>query len=138
MSENSNEKPKKSRYGPHGVGNPDDLSLRKMELNILIPQYRREIVKNEKCPKEIDEYQNCVLEHGLFKASISCRSEKVALHNCLEFWNDDEELFLRAKKRYLEERSEYRRTGVSKDNREIVEQYLEDKKKEQEQNNQLS
>lgn len=25
-----------------------------MELNILIPQYRREIVKNEKCPKEID------------------------------------------------------------------------------------
>lgn len=36
------------------VGDPDDISLRKMEMKLLIPQIRREYIKNEKCPKEIE------------------------------------------------------------------------------------
>lgn len=100
-----------------------------MKLNRINSNFRFRI---------LSEYENCVLEKGLFMASLSCRSEKVAVHNCLEFWNDDEEMFARAKKQYLEERSEYRRTGISKDSQELVDRYLEDKRKAEEQNNQPS
>ncbi len=53
------------------------------------------------------------------------------MHDCLEYWNDDDELTARARKLYLEERSEYRRTGVCTQNREYILKYLEEKKKKE-------
>lgn len=86
----------------------------------------------------LSDYQNCVEKNGLLGASLYCRSEKIELTDCLEYWNDDEEISARAKKAYLEERSEYRRTGISKANKQVFEKYLEEKQKEEEQNNKLS
>lgn len=48
------EKRKMPSLGPHGVGDPDDRTLRKTEKNVLIPQLRRKIVREEKCSKDIE------------------------------------------------------------------------------------
>lgn len=55
--------------------------------------------------------------------------------DCLEFWNDNDQVHRRAREEYLEERSEYRRTGISRDKREFFEQYM--KNTEQNESNKL-
>jgi len=39
--------------GPHGIGDPDDKSLRKAEVEILIPQKMKAKAKKERCAEEI-------------------------------------------------------------------------------------
>lgn len=74
--ETEEETKRKKNWGPHGygkaivsvncsvpripasisggfAGDPDDYSLRKSEKNLLIPQIRRQIVKEEKCAQVI-------------------------------------------------------------------------------------
>lgn len=116
-------------YGPHGVGDPDDMTLRKMEKNLLIPQIRRKIVNKEKCPKEIEEYQDCVCKTDLIFAAFRCKDLKLKMANCLEFWNEDEDLYRRAKNVYLEERREYRKTGITKETKEYLTKYINEMKK---------
>lgn len=134
------------------LGDPDDKTLRKMEENLLIPQIRRKIVKEEKCPKEIEgcifyllksfnnfqcltnsiivtEYQNCVNKTGLILAAFKCKDLKLKLADCLEFWNEDEDLYRRAKNLYLEERTEYRRTGISREKKEYLTKYINEMQK---------
>jgi len=83
-------------------------------------------------------YQNCVLERGLMGAYIKCRKERVALNDCLEYWNDDDEIIARAKKEYLEARSKYRRTGVSEDHRIKINNYIDEQEALQKESSQPS
>ncbi|XP_065206414.1 COX assembly mitochondrial protein homolog [Planococcus citri] len=128
MSRNEDSSNKPSKMGPHGLGDPDDKSLSKNERNLLIPQIRRRIVKEEKCPNEIKEYEECVCSIGLMMAGIKCKDLKVKMSDCLEFWNDCDELQKRARREYLEERAEYRRSGICSDNRKFMDEYLAAKK----------
>ncbi|KAF2349690.1 hypothetical protein FHG87_019554 [Trinorchestia longiramus] len=45
----------KPSQGPFGYGDPDDLSLRKVETEILIPKKMREIAHKEKCTQEVSD-----------------------------------------------------------------------------------
>lgn len=59
---------------------------------------------------------------------LKCKELKVRMSDCLEFWNDCDELQKRAREEYLTERSEYRRTGICSDNRKFMAEYLAAKK----------
>lgn len=95
------------------AGDPDDISLRKVEIEVMIPKKMRDIAKREKCIEEVKSFSECCKDNSVFMV-FSCRKENAALKECLSKWYQDEEFKNRCKNEYLNERSEYRRTGVSK------------------------
>lgn len=101
----------------HIAGDPNDQSLRKVEMNVLIPKKVRDISKKEKCPDEIQKFEFCAKETGLLMP-MKCRRENTVMIECLQKWFEDEEFNLRCKTEYLKERTEYRKTGITKQMRE--------------------
>lgn len=95
--------------GPHGIGDPDDKSLRKVELDVLIPQIVRDRTREEKCVPEVEEFKKCCKEHK-FGMIFTCRENNKKLQKCLERWYHDTQFFEECKQIYLDQRSEYRRT----------------------------
>ncbi|CAH1984280.1 unnamed protein product [Acanthoscelides obtectus] len=114
MGEKSHKKSVYDKYvgGPHGLGDPDDKSLRKVEIDVMIPKKMREIAKTEKCFKEVEAFTICCKDSGLLMV-WKCREQNSMLKECLTHWYQDEDFRNRCTKEYLEERTEYRRTGVT-------------------------
>lgn len=104
--------PQNNSTGPHGLGDPDDLSLRKVEMEVMIPKKMREVTRVEKCFKEVKEFSECGKNAGLLIV-INCRQENTKLKECLTKWYQNDEFKERCKQEYLKERSEYRRTGIT-------------------------
>ena len=69
-------------------------------------------------------YEACVVKAGLMLAPFKCKDLKFELKDCVDYWHESEELLSRAKKEYLEDRSEFRRTGVCKQNREFLQNLI--------------
>ncbi|XP_023952332.1 COX assembly mitochondrial protein homolog [Bicyclus anynana] len=105
--------PNKYSEGPHGLGDPDDKSLRKVEIEVVIPKLMREVAKAEKCVKEVDEFNKCCIASSLLMV-VKCREENSVMKSCLTSWYDNQEFRQRCTDLYLNERSEYRRTGIRK------------------------
>ncbi|XP_011633850.1 COX assembly mitochondrial protein homolog [Pogonomyrmex barbatus] len=99
--------------GPKGLGDPNDKSLRKVEKDVLIPKLMRERTKSEKCVAEVKEFHNCCLDSGLLHV-IKCRKENDRMKKCMERWYYDQGFIKECTEQYLEERSEFRRTGIPK------------------------
>ncbi|XP_059609552.1 COX assembly mitochondrial protein homolog [Phlebotomus argentipes] len=118
------EKPADESYytsGPHQLGDPDDKSLRKVEVEILIPKIMRDRAREEKCIQEVAEFTKCGKENGLMLV-FSCRRENEKLKNCLTKWYQNESFKSECRQMYLDDRTEYRRTGIKKKHRNITEQ----------------
>ncbi|XP_064597357.1 COX assembly mitochondrial protein homolog [Liolophura sinensis] len=97
--------------GPHGLGDPDDKSLRKVEREILIPQKMKEKARKYKCATEVKEFGDCAKEKGLLMPFM-CRSLAKSLELCLSKWYKDEDFIKECREEYLEERTFYRQTGI--------------------------
>lgn len=50
---------------------------------------------------------------------VMCRKENSKLKECLTHWYNDEDFKKECKREYLEERAEFRRTGLTKKKRQI-------------------
>ncbi|CAK9828090.1 COX assembly mitochondrial protein homolog [Anthophora retusa] len=98
--------------GPHDLGDPEDKSLRKVEKEVLIPQIMRDRAKREKCIQEVEDFSECCKNSNLFMV-IKCRKQNAALIDCLGVWYNDLKFKEECTLQYLEQRSEYRRTGIS-------------------------
>ncbi|KAJ8972362.1 hypothetical protein NQ317_018475 [Molorchus minor] len=103
--------------GPHGVGDPDDLSLRRVEKDVLVTKKMRDIAKAEKCVKEVADFSACCTDSNLLMV-VKCRKENTALKNCLTKWYENEDFREYCTQEYLKERTEYRRTGIPQKQRE--------------------
>ncbi|XP_046987628.1 COX assembly mitochondrial protein homolog [Schistocerca americana] len=112
----------KLRGGPLGLGDPNDKSLRKVEVEVLIPKKMREKAKTDKCAKEVEDFNKCCKESSLSMV-IKCRKENDALRDCLTRWYQDEDFKRECQEEYLSERTEFRRTGISPKYRKQVEQH---------------
>ncbi|XP_014781208.1 COX assembly mitochondrial protein homolog isoform X2 [Octopus bimaculoides] len=99
--------------GPFGLGDPDDLTLRKVEKEILIPQKMKEIAKREHCSTEVQSFGECAKQAGLL-LTFQCRDKANLLHTCLSNMYKKEEFVERCTQEYLKDRTEYRRTGKKK------------------------
>lgn len=104
---------KKYGGGPHGLGDPLDRSLRKVEIDILIPKKMRDKARDEKCSEEVNAFSKCCKSSNIFMV-VACRKENSVLKDCLNKWYQDEEFKNICKEEYLDERSEFRRTGILK------------------------
>ncbi|XP_063365546.1 COX assembly mitochondrial protein homolog [Cydia amplana] len=99
--------------GPHGLGDPHDRSLRKVELEVMIPKLMRDKAKAEKCIKEVAEFEKCGKEASLLMV-VKCRTENAALKDCLSSWYRNDSFRALCTEEYLKERSEFRKTGIKK------------------------
>lgn len=106
--------------GPQGLGDPDDKSLRKVEKNVLIPKIMRERTKTEKCINEVKDFHNCCLDSGILHV-VKCRKENEIMKSCMERWFYNQDFIKECTEQYLNERSEFRRTGISKKQRSRLE-----------------
>ncbi|XP_005181999.1 COX assembly mitochondrial protein homolog [Musca domestica] len=101
---------------PHGLGDPNDKSLRKVEVEILIPKIMRDRAKEIHCTKEVADFQACCKDSGVLMV-VSCRKENSHLKECLSKWYKNEAFKEECKQIYLKERSEFRSTGIPKKHR---------------------
>ncbi|BFZ11353.1 hypothetical protein BsWGS_14392 [Bradybaena similaris] len=105
--------PPSASGGPHGVGDPNDQSLRKVEHEIMIPLKMKEKAKVLKCPDEVKGFGECAKGQGLMMP-FRCRKEAASLKLCLESAYHDATFVDLCTREYLEERTEYRRTGIKR------------------------
>ncbi|KAI3378429.1 hypothetical protein SNEBB_006524 [Seison nebaliae] len=125
--------------GPHGLGDPNDKTLRKVEENVCIPQKMKQMAHEGRCYDEVEEWALCARRTGLYVV-FKCRKEVAKMKKCLINAYDDEEFREEAKRQFLEERSDYRRTGIKRVNErkamytppDVLEKQKEEKKKEME------
>merc|ERR1711942_203705 len=110
-----------SRYagGPHGLGDPDDKTLRKVEREVLVPKVMRRLAQTELCFKEMKAFHECC-EREQLMMGFKCKPENKNMQDCLIGWFKNEEFRQKCTEIYLEERSEYRRTGLTKKVRKFI------------------
>ncbi|OAD52424.1 COX assembly mitochondrial protein like protein, partial [Eufriesea mexicana] len=99
--------------GPHNLGDPDDKFLRKVEKDVLISEKMRHKARAEKCVEEVKEFSECC-KNANFLMPFKCKEENTKLLTCLGKWFNDPDFREKCTQEYLEERSEYRRTGINK------------------------
>lgn len=97
-------------------GDPKDETLRKVEVEVLIPKLIREKAKTLKCVKEVSEFEQCCKDSSLLMV-VKCRDQNSALKECLGNWYRNDEFKQLCTEEYLKDRSEYRRTGIKKPTR---------------------
>ncbi|CAG2062443.1 unnamed protein product, partial [Timema podura] len=98
------------------LGDPDDRTLRKVELEVMIPKKMREKAKDEKCVEEVKAFTDCCKNSSITMV-VKCRTQNSLLRDCLTRWYQDEEFKALCRNEYLSERSEFRRTGLQQKRR---------------------
>ncbi|XP_003480042.3 COX assembly mitochondrial protein homolog [Cavia porcellus] len=89
---------------------PADQHLRHVEKDVLIPKIMREKAK-ERCSEQVQDFTKCCKDSGLLMV-IKCRKENSALKECLTAYYNDPAFYEECKMEYLNEREEFRRTGI--------------------------
>ncbi|VDP17588.1 unnamed protein product [Onchocerca flexuosa] len=139
--------PQQSIGGPHGVGDPNDRSLRRLEADVLIPQRMNEQIQRVECRVSLEGLTRCLRNEGNIVGLRKCQKELeryeeyisrlyiLTLFHIYELsstlsqdkFNDP---WFRQKitDEYIKERAEYRRTGKNEMERKW-EDYCEYKKK---------
>lgn len=79
----------------------------------MIPKLMRQKAKVEKCPKEVADFEKCCKESSLLMV-VKCQDENSALKDCISNWYRNEQFRQECTEEYLNERSEFRRTGIRK------------------------
>lgn len=95
------------------LGDPDNNTLRVVEREILIPKIMRDRAKKEKCVEEVRAFTECCRVNSIMM-SFKCQAENEAMKACQTKWYSDEAFKNECKGIYMEERRQYRLTGVPK------------------------
>ncbi|XP_015793399.1 COX assembly mitochondrial protein homolog [Tetranychus urticae] len=93
-------------------GDPDDLSLRKIERNVLIPELMREVASKNQCKDVTKDFFDCAKDNGILIAP-KCIDKRDKLTDCMTYWLNNKEFKEEITAKYLKDRSEYRKTGIS-------------------------
>lgn len=107
--------------GPHGLGDPDDRRLRKVEEEIMVPKVMRRIAQLEVCVDQMKLFNDCYLDHP-FLFSFKCKEQNNVMKDCLIGAFSNEQFRNKCTEIYLAERAEYRRTGLQKKHMEFLKQ----------------
>lgn len=101
------------KYIYFSKGDPDDKTLRKVEVEVVIPKLMRELAKTEKCPEQVREFEKCCKESSLLMV-VKCQSQNAIMKDCLTYWYNDIDFRRHCTEEYLKQRSEYRSSGIRK------------------------
>lgn len=101
------------QFDRKSLGDPNDKRLRTSEIKILIPQIIRKRAREVKCIPEVSEFEKCCKAAGVL-SPFKCRAPTDKLKECMAYWYYNEDFVKECTQIYLDERSEYRRTGITK------------------------
>lgn len=73
----------------------------------------RERARKIKCIDEVRSFEKCCKDTGVL-SPFKCKLETANLKDCMAKWFFDDEYVKECTQIYLDQRSEYRRTGISK------------------------
>ncbi|XP_023116755.1 COX assembly mitochondrial protein homolog [Amphiprion ocellaris] len=90
--------------------NADEIKLRHVEKDVLIPKMMREKAK-ERCAEKVEAFNHCCKDSGFFMV-FKCREENAALKECLTLHYKDPVFFEECKQEYIREKLEFERTGI--------------------------
>jgi len=113
--------PTPENKGPHGLGDPEDRSLRIVEKEVLIPKLMREKAKKENCLPEVEEFSKCCKDNSLLMAYY-CKEQNTRMQECQAKWYKNEDFQKECRELYLKDRRDFRLTGVPKKRRNIEHQ----------------
>jgi COX assembly protein 1 len=71
----------------------------------------RDRARKEKCIPEAAEFQNCCKDAGIMM-TFRCKEQTKGLFKCLEEWYQNEAFRKECTELYLQDRTEFRKTGV--------------------------
>ncbi|XP_078109570.1 COX assembly mitochondrial protein homolog [Sander vitreus] len=97
------------------AANTEEIHLRHVEKDVLIPKMMREKAK-ERCAQKVEAFNHCCKDTG-FLMVFKCREENAALKECLTIHYKDPAFFELCKQEYIQEKLEFERTGVPTKNR---------------------
>jgi len=92
------------------AANEEEMHLRHVETDVLIPKMMREKAK-ERCVKNVEAFNVCCKDAGFFMV-FKCREENAALKECLTVHYRDPVFYEECKQEYIKEKMEFLRTGV--------------------------
>lgn len=92
-------------------GDPDDKRMYKKEHHFVRNKVRE--AARILCADVMREFAICAANAGL-KIGFKCQNENRAQYECMKKWIEDEKLYKVMMEEYLEERTRFRLTGVSK------------------------
>lgn len=78
-----------------------------------MPKIMRDRAKAEKCIEEVAAFQDCCKGSSIFMV-LTCRAENDKLKACLTNWYKDPVFIGECTEIYLNERAEFRKTGLQK------------------------
>lgn len=70
------------------------------------------MAKKLKCFAEVSAFESCCKANNLLMV-FNCRKENDALKNCQAQWYQDKQFISECTEIYLQQRAEYRRTGMT-------------------------
>lgn len=73
----------------------------------------RKRAREVKCIPEVAEFEKCAKGSGILMP-FKCQGPTDKLKECMKYWFYNDEFINECTNMYLDERSEYRRTGISK------------------------
>ena len=85
----------------------------------MVPMKMRDKAKAEKCIPEVTAFTECCKNSSVAMV-VKCRGENANLKACLTRWYNDTEFRKLCEEEYLQERAEYRRTGIRKSQKKYV------------------
>ncbi|XP_040022398.1 COX assembly mitochondrial protein homolog [Gasterosteus aculeatus] len=95
--------------------NTEEIHLRHVEKDVLIPKMMREKAK-ERCAEKVDAFNHCCKDSG-FLMAFKCREQNAALKECLTIHYRDPVFYEQCKQEYIQEKLEFQRTGIATKNR---------------------
>lgn len=90
--------------------NAEEIQLRHVETDVLIPKMMREKAK-DRCVEKVEAFNHCCKESGFFMV-FKCREQNAALKECLTVHYRDPVFFEECKQEYIREKLEFERTGI--------------------------
>uniref|UniRef100_A0A0N4Z8N4 COX assembly mitochondrial protein n=1 Tax=Parastrongyloides trichosuri TaxID=131310 RepID=A0A0N4Z8N4_PARTI len=115
--------------GPHGLGDPEDRTLRRIEADVVIPNRMNKQIEKVECNLEYMDLISCLRKDGAVKGLNSCQPILEIYNKCKSKFFHDIDFRSRITDEYLEERAEARRSGKTIKEREM-DRYREWKKQQ--------
>uniref|UniRef100_A0A914D526 COX assembly mitochondrial protein n=1 Tax=Acrobeloides nanus TaxID=290746 RepID=A0A914D526_9BILA len=103
--------------GPANLGDPNDRTLRKIEADILIPDLMDTRIQKYDCHSQLADYVKCSNENGDIIGWFTCRGVLKVYKACKLEKFMDPKVRQEVTEDYLRQRSEYRQTGKTPNER---------------------
>ncbi|KAI6244133.1 COX assembly mitochondrial protein [Aphelenchoides fujianensis] len=112
---------KEAINGPHGIGDPNDRSLRKIEADVLVPNMMNKQIEKVECRPQYEDLVACMRREGGAVGLRTCTDVLGVFNACKKDKFEDPSFRQRITDEYLDERSSVRRTGMSAKQRSLRE-----------------